>query len=219
MKLLEGLPEIHQLSEADEAKLARRDRTSLVLHTMREAFIYAKKCCNGALSDDDIYSLCYRALSASAKRYRPARGRFFAYSKVNIRGQISREFRRKDVVKNSSLHESPDQPPVITKHVLLDGVGMAHDDHETDILNPLEVPSVEPEFEAIEIRERMRLVTPLIRSRLTKHERMVIELRYDSGFDLQKIGTLLGVSRQAVEHHHSNAIMKLRRALILRKQL
>jgi RNA polymerase sigma factor (sigma-70 family) len=219
MKLLEGLPDIHLLDCEAESRMARSNKTSLVLHTMREAFIYAKKCCNGALSDDDIYSLCYRALMASARRYKPARGRFFAYSKVNIRGQISREFRRKDVVKNASMHESDETPKCLTpKHVLLEGFTHG-DEHETDIPSFPDLGVSEPEFDAIEMRERMRLVRPLIKSRLTKHERMVIELRYDSGFDLQKIGDLLGVSRQAVEHHHSNAIMKLRRALMLRKQM
>lgn len=218
MKILSGLPKIHSLKVADEARLARSSegKSDLVLHTMREAFIYARQCCRCGLRDDEIYSLCYAALTSAAKRYKPAKGRFFAYAKVFVRGQISRSWKRLDVVKHSSLHEISDKPE-ISKHVILDGTAR-HDDYEADLpMNP--EFSVDPEFEVIEIRERMKLVRPLMKTRLTKHEQMVMELRYESGFDLQKIGTLFGVSRQAVEHHHSNAIMKLRRALMLRGQL
>jgi len=215
--ILTGLPEIHLLAAEDEARLSRGGtdgKINLVLHTMREAFIYARQCCRGGLSDDDIYSLCYAALTSAVKRYKPAKGRFFAYAKVFVRGQISRSWKRLDVVKHSSMHH---EDSIMSSQMMNLPEFFEGEDVNS---NPLDkVGCVEPEFDAIEIRERMRLVRPLMKTRLTKHEQMVIELRYESGFDLQKIGTLFGVSRQAVEHHHSNAIMKLRRALMLRGQL
>ena len=203
IKLLNDLPAAHLLTTAQEASLSKRGiagRNKLVLHTMRVAFVYARQCCRAVLPDDDIYSMCYRALQASARRYKPQLGRFFAYAKVNIRGQLSREFKRLDVVKHSSLCDEP--PPEDTrKHT--------HDDD--DVQN--DHSFVDPEFDLIDIRERIALIEPILKKRLTLREQQVIELRYKSGFNFTKIGDLFGASRQAMEMTHANALKKVRKEL------
>ena len=209
MKLLNDLPEAHLLTAAQERSLAKRNKTKLVLHTMREAFVYAKQCCRGGLPDDDIYSLSYAALVSAARRYKPAKGRFFAYAKVFVRGQISREWRNLDTVKNSSMNSDPAPSPI--QHVLLH----THEENETDI--PLiSENSVEPEFGMIDLRERLALIEPIIREKLTKREQQIIELRYKSGFNFTKIGDLFGLSRQWMEKEHRGAIQKIHNELARR---
>lgn len=215
IKLLNDLPEAHLLTAAQEAALSKRGiigRNKLVLHTMREAFVYARRCCRAGLPDDDIYSMCYRALQASAKRYNPKFGRFFAYAKVNIRGQLSREFKRLDVVKHSSRGEPADINT--TKHVLLNGIVEDRGgEREGDVNIIPDFGSVDPEFDLIDIRERIALIEPILKTKLTPREQQVIELRYKSGFNFTKIGELFGASRQAMEMTHANALKKVRKEL------
>lgn len=195
--LLAGLPTA-VLTEPQERKCAQtaRGRTKLVLHTMREAFWYARKCCRAALADDVIYSVCYAALRASAARYKPARGRFFPFCKVNVRGQISREWRRQNVVKHSDQHDSLDVDP-----------------------KPLDESVAEPEFGLMEIHERLELVNPILRTKLTRHEQQIIELRYQAGFNFTKIGKFFNLSRQRIELMHREALLKVKRELIRQGKL
>lgn len=195
--LLYGLP-TKVLTAQEERKYARtaRGRTRLVLHTMREAFWYARKCCRAGLGDDVIYSVCYAALRASVRCYKPSKGRFFPFCKVNVRGQISREWKRQNVVKHSDQHESLDVDP-----------------------QPLEGAVIEPEFGLMEIHERLELVNPILRSKLTRHEQQIIELRYRAGCNFTKIGKLFGLSRQRIELMHREALLKVKRELIRRGRL
>jgi len=192
MKILEGLPEAHLLTPAQEARCGRE---KLVLHTMREAFVYARECCRASIPDDALLSLCYTALLASARRYKSAKGRFFPFCKVNIRGQISREWKRLNVVKHSDRHESLDIEPKAP-----------------------EVEYAEPEFGLMAIHERLELIKPIL-AMLTRREQQIIELRYKSGFTFTKIGKLFGFSRQRIELTHRDALLKIKRELLRQGKL
>lgn len=156
---------------------------------MRDAFFYASHVCKGKLEDDDVYDLCYSALCEAAKNFRPKHGtRFMAYAKAFIRGHISRMWKTKDTVRNASMHETGEAG-----------------------LEELPEQSIDPEFEQIDIRERMALVQPLI-NRLTEQERIIIDLHFRAGYSFCHIGKLLAprISRSAVQQTAAHALSKLR---------
>lgn len=217
MKLLEGLPEAKSLTAKMERQFAISDKNQLVLGAMREGFAYAKQCCRASLPDDDIYSLTYAALQSATKNYDAAKGRFFAYAKVFIRGNICREWRSKDVVKHSSLHQDDEQQhyPFPSTHFPDDYEDLLSDGDENI---PWQGGSVEPEFDLIATRERWKIIQPIIEAKLNKREQLVIELKYNTGFGFPKIGELLGISRQAVESVHSRALRKVRNELMRQKK-
>ena len=180
-KLLKGLPTERP---ADETKATQEE---LVLGHMRDAFYYAMKCSNGKLTDDDIYDLCYNALCRAAKGFQAGRGiKFMAYSKPFIRGQISRVWLTKDVVRNASLHE---EPSLVDEEV--------------------QEPSIDPDWERIDLDEKMEMIAPLL-AKLSETERTIIDLHYRAGYKFKKIGELLGVTRSATQQTAQRAINKLR---------
>ena len=229
-KILQGLPE-EKLTPTEEEYLARwalqtpgepEPIHKLTLHNLREALPYATRCCRGALREDEIFSVCYAALMKAAKNFRPGGIRFFAYSKVYVRGELSRTWKTKDVVRSSSLHETEVEPelPRLGLRTLTDS---AEDEKEksdgrVDVIEP---NFVEPAFASIDLKERWSLVAPLIGSALNERERTVVQLYYESGFSFEEIGDLLvpSVSRAAVQSTHCRALKKLRGALIRSKKL
>lgn len=249
MKLLDSLPP-EALSAAEEDALAIRiqktkqedDINKLVLHNMKEGFLYAKRVCRGHIADDELFSLTYSALVRNAKRFRPGMIRFFAFCKAGIRGALSRYWKTLDVVKNASLHETEEtfKAPVDASGMkvrrLSEGVpgnrerGVEHEDDDASYVSGLtaqiqnslaifaESP-VDPDFPSIEIREQMLLVNEAIRGRLTEQERMVIDLVYKDGFSFQEIGNMLSITRSAVLLAHSKALKKIRMDMIRQKRL
>jgi len=202
MKILENLPEVGSLCRDDEDELANDGDEAalnlLVLHHMREAWVYTRQVCRGKLPDDEIYSLCYVALQKASKNFTPGRARFFAYSKAYLRGELSREWASKDIVKHASLHETD--------------VTYFTPSHEVDGA-PREFDWTEPDFQAITAHERWALVKPIIDRVLSDHEKMVLTLNYGSGFSFTTISEMLGISRSAVGETHSRAIGKVRSEL------
>lgn len=205
---LKNLPE--RLNEAQEQLLARTivknssvtARNMLVMHAMREAFFYARRCCRKQLQEDEVFSLVYDALCRAAKNFKPGKLRFFAYAKVYVRGAICREWKSKDVVKNSSSHETlivEDFDPVDGEEIQPKR-GIA-------TLN-----FTEPEFDDIHFRELWARVRPLLK-RLSPRERKVVRMRYNLGLNYREIGDRLGVSRSATQMTHTKAMRKLRCAL------
>ena len=236
--LLTGLPQINSISQAEEQLLAKSrdgdDKTKLVLGHMREAFFYARQCCRAQISERELYSICYKALVECARNYKPNWQRFFAYSKPNIRGNISRHWKSLDVVRNASMHESEmtewqhmDQlldEKCKTQGSLETTADLADHNRESEGLDIRSVaPSdwVDPDFDGIDFRERMGLVKKAMADKLNDQERMVIELTYTGGYNFEQIGQLLEprVSRSAVQQTHARALKKLRGELGRRKQL
>ncbi len=187
-----------------EAQFCLRDglHEKVALGFMREAVKYGRKCCRGSLGDDELVSLCYPALLHAAENYKARHGiSFFGFSKQYIRGAISREWRRRDVVRNSSRHETEaplEKPGESQKQT---------------------VPTVHPDFESLDLQERWAIVLPVIQKRLNAVERMVIVMRHKAGFSFQEIADCRGVSRQAIARTHGVALKKLRCALAHKRAL
>lgn len=217
---MQGIPDA--LSPEAEAKLARnicdhpceRDINKLVLHNLREAVPYTLRCCRNALSESEVLSVCYAALCKAAPNYRPGGPlRFFSYAKPYLRGELSRNWKTKDVVKSASLHES--EAPPLMHSTLNSGAEEGDDDFHKKLEKPLQPDSVEPEFDLIDLREQMALLRPLLQSKLNERERTVITLVYESGFTLEQVSKLVvpSASRQAIQCTHQRALKKLRSAL------
>lgn len=191
---------------------------------MREAFFYTRQCCRTQIPGDELISLCYRALVECAKNYKPNCQRFFAYSKINLRGHIYRYWKNQDVVKNSSIHEvEPEQYDILKQ----DPLEYEHDDRANafegnpGMVTGVEESRVDPDFDGIHFRERLALVKKVIAEKLTAQEQMIIELTYNGGYNFEKIGQMLEpkVSRSAVQQTCAHAIKKVTVELRRRKQL
>jgi len=213
MKILENLPEVGLLSREDEITFAddgsEESLNELVLHHMREAWVYTRQVCRGKLPDDEIYSLCYIALRKSAKNFTADGARFFAYSKPYLRGELSREWASKDTVKHASLHETEVTSTVIPGQIPGRAEGFSR----------AELAWVEPDFQSIIANERLALVKPVIDKVLSDHEKMILTLNYESGFSFTTISELLSISRSAVGETHARAIGKVRSELSKRNAL
>lgn len=198
------------LTGAEEARLAKSKRevdwNKLVLANMREAFIYARKCADSELPNEDIFSLCYEALQHARKNFKPNMIRFFAYAKPYVRGLISRSRREKDVIRFPRNGRKPHPfSELETARVELEEL----EESET----------VEPEFRLMSMHEDLDLINPIIVRKLSAQEKMILELHYQSGFNFQKIGDLLGITRSAIQHAHSLALKKIRVELFRQKRL
>jgi len=214
--ILRGLPTEKMTKEAEAAAFAAGDTDSLVLGHMKEAFLYARRCCREMLPAEEIYSLCYKALDHAVKNYRPAPGRprFFGYAKVYIRGEISREWKRKDVVRNSSSNAETLQTETGEEDF---------SDHDSVHYKPAYVAgysdSQDPDWSGILTRDLIDKLEPIIKSKLTNQEQTVLALHYSQDLNFSEIGTLLGVSRSASQSTHGTALKKLRCALLRKDKL
>lgn len=217
--ILDGLPEIGSLTREAEAALAGNPEAepTLALHNMREAFLYARKCCRGMLTEDEIYSACYDALCKAAKNFKAGQIRFLGYSKPYLRGALSQVWKTKDTVPNKkNVRARQGEPTRLTEEIEsediaeeADGItGIFRKERFVDVF-----PIVQPELEVIQSREEWRLIEPLIQSTLTDKEQTVIALRYKSALSFERIGALLKISRQDIQLTHAGALKKLRRAV------
>lgn len=216
--LLKGLPD-RILTREEEDALAVEIRKSksedkintLVLHSMREAFSYGIACAR-KLPADEVFSLCYAALRSAAPNFKPGQIRFFAYCKQYVRGEICKAFNNLPIVKGAKTQQ------FVPDCLLGAEVGGDRDNRE-ETLNHIDdmlrkkVDTVEPDMEGIMSRDEWRALLPIFQERLSELERMVLELRYQSGFNFFHIGSLLKVSRQATQAAHNRAINKVRSAL------
>ncbi len=214
--ILRGLPTEKMTKEAEDAAVAAGDHDTLVLGHMKSAFLYARRCCREMLPVEEIYSLCYKALDHAVKNFKPAPGRprFFGYAKVYIRGEISREWKRKDVVKNSSSNAE-------TLQTETDGEDFS--DHDSVHYKPAFVAgysdSQDPDWTGILTRDLIDKLEPIIKEKLTNQEQTVLALHYSQDLNFSEIGTLLGVSRSASQSTHGTALKKLRCALLRKDKL
>jgi RNA polymerase sigma factor (sigma-70 family) len=226
--ILNGLPERGDMAPGQESDLATRiqkhqreeDRNELVTHNLREAVCYGVGFSKGRLPEDEILSVCYLALSKAARNFKPGGIRFFAYAKPYVRGEICLLWKSRDVVRNSSKHETELHP--IKREIYTSGdreeeLTLTYDDRSLEINGE----PVEPEFAAIDLRERWAVVEPLMRSVLNERERMILELSYIGGFTFEQLRHKLVpvITRTAVQHTHTRAIRKLRSALSKNKTL
>lgn len=220
--LLRGLPTEKLEMEREDALAAagsETDRETIVLHNMREAFFYARHVCHGKLPEDEIYSAVYGALAHAVRNYRPGTKvgvRFFAYAKPYIRGALCKEWKAKNVVKHAD-HETLSAP----EEQLNDTHDCAWEDRDgMSILSKWETQeNQEPAFDEIHLREQLEVIRPILKSHLSEHERMIIELTYSGQHNFEELSKLLGVTRSAVQNSHTRAIRKVRAALRRKQRL
>lgn len=220
--VLRGLPSEKLTPEAEDSLARSGNLESLVLHTMREAFYYARHICRGKIPEDEVFSAVYRALEQAGRNYKPGHTvgvRFFAYAKVYVRGALSREWKSKDVVKHAK-HESIDVPVEKTRHTGFQGVG---EEEVIEIFAPdtkwESEDYAEPEFDLIHLREKLEFIKPVLKKYLSDHERMVVELHYFANYNFEEIGDKLCVSRSAIQNAHTRALRKIRAVLERNKEL
>lgn len=192
-------------------------RQEIVMGNMREAIIYCRglRQNGGEFLDDELMSICYRALSLGVENFKPGRSRFFAFCKPRLRGAINRYWGTKDTVRHGKMVTIDaariDQTPehrIATK-------GCPEDDWQE--APELKSQVCEPDFDGIFVRQELGLVDAVMKDKLTEHERMVVNLTFRSGFNFAEIGRLLGVSRVAAKETCKRALVKIRCQLKLRQ--
>lgn len=215
--LLSGLP-TEILTPEQENVLAEKIQASqdedvineLVLHNMREAFFYALAC-SRTLAADAVYSLCYAALRYSATNFQPRRIRFVSFSKPYIRGEIYKTFEERKVVKDSetvSLIMEDAETETPTSDAAREVTDLYH-----------KASCVDSDMHGIIIRDEWEHIRPILREKLSENERMVLELKYEGGFNFSQISTLLHVCREATRATHARALRKVRCVLMRKKEL
>jgi RNA polymerase sigma factor FliA len=224
-RALKGIPS-EKLNIEQEDALAREatpeSLEKLLMHNVREAFFYARHFCHGKLPEEEILSAVYKALSRAVRNYKPgtkAGIRFFGYAKPYVRGGIFKEWKFKDVVKHAK-HET--LAGAITEDRPRNSDDEPERKDDCNLLAQLTQklrgnfenfkyaePSMEPEYDVIDLRERLKLVRDAMRN-LTDHERMVVELVYLGHLDFRTVAEHLGVSRSAIRNTHTLALQKIR---------
>lgn len=224
--LLRGLPKKQLTTEQENALASRiqqakeKKRTDeesineLALYNMREAFSYACGCNrNGRLiAPGIIISICWAALSSAAGNFQPGRIRFMAYAKPYVRGEVIKSFNTDKVVRNADCRSLVPDEIFGTSEDDHDGVEL-HKTVDTKDLLFAKVDVIESNAEGIMTRDEWNVLVPILQSRLSEKERMVLELKYQSGFNFRQIGDLLRVSRSDTQATHTRAINKVRGAL------
>jgi len=181
--------------ESAKRHLANNDPEAAILGSMREAIRYSRKCCRGGIDDGELISLCYDAMKGAARKYNPKFGiSFFAHCKSYIRGEIARHWKKRGKHDTEFDDEGNAVPRFATEMDTLD-------------------------FDTIDLKERLAIVWPIVEKRLNEPELMVIVLRYRSGFSFEEIGRLRGVTRQAIQRTHSQALSKIKNAIAHKKNL
>lgn len=222
MNILDGIPEERLTLEQEWRCAVDKDHEALVMHSLREAFFYARGCYQSqSLSAGEILSSCYTALDKAAKRFRPNQIRFFGYAKADIRGALCRAARNNHTVVDKTsgkIHELEPLPEREEED--------ADDDDDKSVELPCKIvrlentllPPVMPEFDAIYVREEWAKLVPLLLVVLNDKERMILELNFQGGLNLQQIANMLQFSRANVHHCKQTALKKIRNRLIDKKK-
>jgi RNA polymerase sigma factor (sigma-70 family) len=219
LRILDEFPEAGLLSREQEIACIRGNNpTRLVMHTMREAFVYGGRCCRGIIPENELLSLCYTALQRAIRNYNADSGRFFNYARVFVRGDIAQYWRDKDTVSHASAHRRDDFPTDSEENYnTFPSITNSKNTHtiskHLEELRPLVSTSVDPELDKINLHEQWELIQPLIATRLNQHEQMILDLVYNGCFTFKRIGEMLGVSRSAAQITASRALRKLRNAV------
>lgn len=209
--ILENIPETKLTPEREQELATRKDEDSLnelAMHSLREAFLYARRCYPG-LEDGELISVCFTSLLAAAKNFRPGRIGFFGFAKASIRGALSKYLRTKHVVKRGPRETEalPDPEEEVEDN-----------DTSTVIRRPAEPEATMPAFDQIHIAELWAEIEPLMQSVLTPEERLVLELNFKGNLNLREIGELRGCSRAAMSLVKIAALKKLRKRLAAKKR-
>ena len=164
-------------------------RNSLVLGTMREATVYAKHFGNrGGLSEGEVVSRAYEALTKAVRNFKTNQCRFFAYAKPYVRGAVFHEYRVKTILPKlrqinlddpESRPECPETGAQVENHRASEQIG-----------------STEMDFEEMHWKLLWEKTEPLL-SKLTQKEQSVIA-DFRAGLNFPEMGAKRGVSRAAM---------------------
>lgn len=223
--LLRGLPK-KQLTMQQEDELAGRiqaqkqhdglDLTSineLSVYNMREAFAYTMACSRGhGFDPGTILSMCWKALCYAATNFQPGRIRFLAFAKPYLRSELYKAHEELKVVRNAEC-QTLMSDSISQNECAEDGDEAVCQTRDSETFLESKVDVVESDLEGIMSRDEWGVMVPVLQSRLSEKERMVLELKYQSGFNFRQIGDLLRVSRSDTQATHTRAINKVRGAL------
>jgi RNA polymerase sigma factor (sigma-70 family) len=197
---------VTQIGQGSDAAL-----TVLVMANMREAILYTGRVCAGRLDEGERASLCYQEMCMSAKRFKPGRLRFFSFAKAGLRGRMKTYWESLRVVRNSQSILSVDtlgtenpRRDIRRHHASPD------DDREQSHREAVTGEVVLPETEKIFVRDEWAVIRKRYARSLSEQQWMVLSLLYLSGFNLLKVGKLLGLSKARIHAIHWKAIKKLR---------
>lgn len=242
MSSFDSLPH-EKLTTAQEDALAKkiqRDKNDtksiheLVMRNMREAVIYMRRCSHGLVEDGELISVLYTAMCLSAKRFKPGQVRFFAFSKVRIRGAVKRNWSTLDVVKKAKAmsrgqahaeFRAEKTPKVLPEDeegglsAVTDRMGGIGNQSDTDPLDDSEI--VQPEFSRILMNERWAMVKEIIDRVCNEREKMILNLVYMQGFNQNEIGVMMEpkICRERVRQLHDSGLRKVRWELLEKGRL
>lgn len=217
-KLIDQFPK-EKLSPQEEARLAKSDPTSLVMHSMREALLYTQRVCRDRIPEDARVSICYKKLSACVNRFRPGRIRFLAFAKAGLRGAMKDYWISQTTVRNATeiistdyldgcRFETPFRIPEYLRRAIPTpsrGDDEAPPPQRETLTNEIE----HPDFDKICARDRWAEIKKRVDPHLNSRQRMILSLVYDSGLNYQEIGTLLGFTRSLVHAVHRDTIRQI----------
>jgi RNA polymerase sigma factor (sigma-70 family) len=167
----------------------------LILGTMRAAMGFVRSECRNRIPPCEQFSIAAECVTKAVEGYVPqSKGhRLMSYAIPFMRGAVAQYWRDTNVVRyGRDIPEKADplNPPA-----------------------PLVSMMVDPCFEEINLRERLKAVQPYI-ARLTESERRILVMHYEAGFTLADIGEMTGVTRAATQQMHAQALRKIRNMLI-----
>jgi RNA polymerase sigma factor (sigma-70 family) len=239
MQLIDQFPE-GRLTREEETALSKSiqagsedAQNQLVIATMRQALLYTQRTSRGTVSDGDRVSLCYQRLMRAAKRFDPARGRFFPFAKAALRGSMKTYWQDQGAVRNAKgmvsldrlggwtgsddgrttragqhAHVKPDIATELGRHsafILAGG-----EEEESPGREPLTGEVTPPEFDLIFARDEWAELAKRASPNLDSRHRMVLALIYRGGLNGPEIGKLMGVTRSRIHAIHREALQIIR---------
>lgn len=191
-------------------KADEESRNLLLLHNMREAVRYGCAVAHWCLPVCEIVSLAAEALIRSIERYTFREGQppkpLINYARACIRGRVVEAWRFRNPVEpggvvTESLYADQSEDP--------SEIAMQREDGLDECANP--------EFGAIDVRERMEIIQPHF-TKLRESEKRILILLYESRLTGADIARMLGCSRANIRETRVRALRKIRQGLMREKK-
>lgn len=219
----ETLDEKEEFALADEIQKHGReaDVIRLVMANLQHAVAYTTNFCKRRLSEQELISLCYETMMKNARRFKSGGLRFFAFTKIGLRGAVYRHWTSESVVRNATEISSLSlmEEYTIEHDNFLFESGDDNAEHHPPPWEATFNQIVQPDFDAINTRERLEAIKPVMDKVLTTHEKMIIDLSYIQGLNNCQIGDLLDVSRERIRQIKEESLRKVRCELLEKGRL
>jgi RNA polymerase sigma factor (sigma-70 family) len=183
MNILDSFPK----TELDAKAEASLKPEALAVAYMHDAVLYARTCSADKIPDPELVSICYDAMLKVAARFKPARGRFFAFCKPRIRGALLRHWTTTAATVRNADTESLEA--------------------DWDAACPVNG------FDQIDLHERWAEVSEILARRCTDRERTIMQLVFSMNFTFEQTGSVLGISRAAAQAIASKVIERVKKIL------